>query len=74
VLLADRPGALARLCAVIAAHRANILDIGHNRAFATARIGETEVVLTLETSGREQIETVVAGLRAAGYQVDETLR
>jgi threonine dehydratase len=74
VLLADRPGALARLCAVIAAHRANILDIGHNRAFTTARIGETEVVLTLETSGREQIETVVAGLRAAGYQVDETFR
>ncbi|MGH7265295.1 MAG: pyridoxal-phosphate dependent enzyme, partial [Candidatus Rokuibacteriota bacterium] len=74
VLLADRPGALARLCAAIAAHRANILDIGHNRAFATARIGETEVVLTLETSGREQIEAVVTALRGAGYQVDETLR
>jgi threonine dehydratase len=71
VVLADRPGALARLCGVVAAQRANILDIGHNRAFTTARISDTEVVLTLETSGREQIEAVVAALRAAGYQVAE---
>jgi threonine dehydratase len=71
VVLADRPGALARLCGVVAAQRANILDIGHNRAFTTARISDTEVVLTLETSGREQIEAVVAALRGAGYQVAE---
>jgi threonine dehydratase len=71
VVLADRPGALARLCGVVAAQRANVLDIGHNRAFTTARISDTEVVLTLETSGREQIEAVVAALRAAGYQVAE---
>jgi threonine dehydratase len=71
VVLADRPGALARLCGVVAAQRANVLDIGHNRAFTTARISDTEVVLTLETSGREQIEAVVAALRGAGYQVAE---
>ena len=71
VFLTDRPGALARLCAIVAAQRANILEIGHNRAFTAARIGETEVVLTLETSGREQIDGVVAALRAASYQVAE---
>jgi len=74
VVLSDRPGALARLCAVVAAQRANILDIGHNRAFSKAAIGETEVVLTLETSGREQIEGVVAAVRAAGYEVAEASR
>ena len=71
ILLVDRPGALARLTALVADHSANILEIGHNRAFSPARIGETEVVLTLETSGREQIEAVVHGLRAAGYEVQE---
>ncbi len=71
VVLTDRPGALAQLTAVVAAQRANILEIGHNRAFTAARIGETEVVLTLETSGREQIEAVVQALRAAGYAVEE---
>jgi threonine dehydratase len=71
VVLTDRPGALSRLTAVVAARRANILDIGHNRAFSAAAIGETEVVLTLETSGREHIDAVVAAVGAAGYQVDE---
>jgi threonine dehydratase len=74
VVLSDRPGALARLCTVVAAQRANVLDIGHDRAFSGAAIGETEVVLTLETSGREQIEAVVAAVRAAGYEVREVSR
>ncbi len=74
VILLDRPGALARLCAVVAAQRANILDIGHNRAFTAAAIGETEVVLTLETSGRDHIEAVAGAVRAAGYEVAEVSR
>ena len=71
VVVSDRPGALARLCTIVAAQRANILDIGHDRGFGKAAIGQTEVVLTLETSGREQIEVVVAVVRAAGYEVAE---
>jgi threonine dehydratase len=71
VVLSDRPGALARLTAVVGAQRANVLDIDHNRAFSAAAIGESEVVLTLETSGREQIEAVLAAVRAAGYAVAE---
>jgi threonine dehydratase len=74
VLLRDRPGALARLTALIAEERANILHIAHDRAFAAgASIGETEVELTLETSGRSQIETLKARLEAAGYRVEERL-
>ncbi len=71
VLLQDRPGALARLTALIAQSRANVLHISHDRAFSLARIGETEVVVTLETSGREQIEAVKQRLGEAGYRVKE---
>jgi threonine dehydratase len=71
VLLQDRPGALSRLTALVAEARANILHIVHDRAFSRARIGETEVELTLETSGRAQIEAVIRHLRNAGYQVKE---
>ncbi|MBI4609769.1 MAG: threonine ammonia-lyase [Candidatus Rokubacteria bacterium] len=71
VLLQDRPGALARLTGMVAAARANILHIVHNRAFSRARIGESEVELTLETSGRDQIDAVIKSLRSAGYQVEE---
>ncbi len=69
VLLQDRPGALARLAALVAESRANVLHISHDRAFSHARIGETQVELTLETSGRQQIEAVKRRLGDAGYQV-----
>lgn len=72
VLLRDRPGALARLTSLIAEERANILHIEHDRAFSRgATIDETEVELTLETSGRDQIEQLKARLEAAGYRVEE---
>ena len=72
VLLRDRPGELARLTALIGEARANVVHIEHDRAFARwAGIGETEVELTLETSGRDQIEHLLARLRAEGYRVEE---
>ncbi|MBI2494711.1 MAG: threonine ammonia-lyase [Candidatus Rokubacteria bacterium] len=71
VMLRDRPGELARLTAAIAEARANILHIEHDRAFSHAAIGETDVELTLETSGRAQIEALVERLEAAGYRVEE---
>ena len=72
VLLRDRPGELARLTALIAEARANIVHIEHDRAFARwAGIGETEVELTLETSGREHIAALLARLHAGGYRVEE---
>ena len=72
VLLLDRPGELARLTTLIAEERANVVHIEHDRAFARwAGIGETEVELTLETSGRDQIDRLLARLRAKGYRVEE---
>jgi threonine dehydratase len=71
VILRDQPGALARLSALLGEARANILHIEHERAFARAAIGESRVELTLETSGREQIEIVKRRLVEAGYQVEE---
>jgi threonine dehydratase len=72
VVLRDRPGALASLSTLIAEERANIVHIEHDRAFSRwASIGQTEVELTLETSGRDQIEAVKSRLETAGYRVEE---
>jgi threonine dehydratase len=71
VPLLDRPGALARLTALVAQARANILHIHHDRAFSRGHVGETEVELTLETSGREHIEALKRHLAEAGYLVEE---
>jgi threonine dehydratase len=73
VMLRDRPGALARLAELVAEARANVLHINHDRAFSRARLGETEVEITLETSGRDHIEAVKRHLLAAGYTVEEVL-
>ena len=71
VALQDRPGALARLTALIAEERANILQIEHDRAFSRQPIGSTEVELTLETSGRKHIDALKQRLEAGGYSVEE---
>jgi threonine dehydratase len=71
VVLRDRPGALASVAALVAKARANVLHIEHDRAFSHTRVGETEVELTLETSGRDQIERIKAQLIQAGYAVEE---
>jgi threonine dehydratase len=71
VVLRDQPGALARLAALVGEARANILHIEHERAFSRAAIGESRVELTLETSGREQIDVVKQRLIEAGYRVEE---
>jgi threonine dehydratase len=74
VLLRDRPGALARLTAVIAEARANVLQIHHDRAFSPARVGESQVELTLETSGRDQIDAIKRHLTNAGYTIEDVTR
>jgi threonine dehydratase len=72
VLLRDVPGALARLTTLVAEEHANILEIIHDRAFSRhAAIGQTEVELTLETSGPKQISAVKRRLEAAGYLVED---
>jgi len=71
VALQDRPGALARLTALIAEEGVNILQIEHDRVFSRQAIGASEVALTLETSGRKQIDDLKARLESAGYVVEE---
>jgi threonine dehydratase len=74
VVLRDRPGALARLTALLAENRANVLHIQHDRAFSRARVGESLVELTLETSGRDQIDAIRRHLADAGYAAEEVTR
>jgi len=71
LIIPDRPGALARVSTLVADQGANILEIIHTRGFSRAEIGESEITLTLETSGEDHITQVLTELRAAGYLVFE---
>jgi threonine dehydratase len=65
----DRPGALARILAEIAAADANVVDVEHGRMAPRLGIGEVEVGLTVETRGPAHAVTVLKRLRSAGYQI-----
>ena len=65
----DRPGALAAVLQTVAAEKANVLEVHHDRAFVQGPIGDTEIQLTLETKGASHAEQLVAALTAKGYAV-----
>jgi len=66
--LLDKPGALAELTRLIAAHRVNIVNTLYNRAYYGVNLGDTAIDITLETRGREQVAELLTALTEAGYR------
>ncbi|MDQ6679014.1 MAG: threonine ammonia-lyase [Acidobacteriota bacterium] len=73
ILIPDRPGALQELTRVIAIHRANIVQMTHDRAYFGVHLGDTLLDITLETRGPEHVTHLIAGIRAAGYQEERVM-
>lgn len=69
VVLDDIPGSLARLSADVAATRANIFLISHERRSLGLALGKTEVLLELETRGYEHINEIIGYLEGKSYEV-----
>jgi len=64
----DRPGALARLLAVVAERGANVLDVEHLREGMDLHVRETAVELVLQTRGREHCAEVLHAIEAEGFR------
>ncbi|HEX5595832.1 MAG TPA: threonine ammonia-lyase [Micromonosporaceae bacterium] len=69
VRCADRPGQLASVLNQIAEHRANVLDVEHQRQNPRLRLGEVEVALSVETRGAEHSDKLIRSLQESGYQI-----
>ena len=69
VRVQDRPGALARLLAEVAAADASVLEVEHLRTDPKLTVDEVEVALRLETRGPEHCAAVLSRLRAVGYEL-----
>jgi threonine dehydratase len=65
----DRPGQLAMLLTQIAEHRANVVDVEHQRHDPRLRLGEVEIALSVETRGAGHSDELLTSLREAGYEV-----
>jgi threonine dehydratase len=63
----DRPGAVARLLACIAAAGANLVEVQHVREGVDLHVRETGVQLVLETRGSEHAERVLEAVADDGY-------
>ena len=71
VTVRDRPGNLAHLTRLVAEEGANVLEVAHSRAFADIGVRDVEIVMHLETRGREHVAAVIARLERDGLTVHE---
>ena len=70
IKMRDRPGSLAKLTRMVAEAGANVLEIGHRRAFADISVGEVEIVMHLETRGEDHVVEIIRMMEAAGLRVE----
>jgi len=65
--LTDLPGAMATVTGILAAARANISEVHHQRAFTTLPAQAVAVDFVLQTRGHTHIADVIRQLNAAGF-------
>jgi threonine dehydratase len=65
----DRPGALARLLALVAERGANLVEVSHVREGMDLHVRETAVELVLETRSTDHATECMDAVVGAGYEV-----
>jgi len=70
VKVRDRPGSLSSLTGLVAGMGANVLDIHHRRGFADISVGDVEIVLQIETRGRDHVAEIIRALEDRGLKVE----
>jgi len=68
ITLVDKPGALQKLTEILAAEKANIVQIGYDRTDLNLAIGDANVTIALETRGLEHQEAIKRALHKNGYK------
>jgi threonine dehydratase len=69
ITLQDRPGALYKVMKEFDAHNVNIIEIYHQRIFTSLPAKGLITDIECEARDKEQIDALVAALRASGYAV-----
>ncbi len=69
IIVPDKPGSIAEIAAIVAKHRANVLNIAHDRVFTAASLRETEVEFLLETKGKHHVQEIVRDIAKHNFHV-----
>ena len=65
--ISDRPGSLAALLALLAKHKASVIDLHHDRHRTDISLNRTGVEVHVETRGPDHMAELKAVLKQAGY-------
>ncbi len=71
VTIDDIAGSLHKLTGIVAARRANVLDIIHDRLAGGLPYGKARVIVTLEIRGKQHLDQIARDLEAQGYEARE---
>ncbi len=71
VTIDDIAGSLHKLTGIVAARRANVLDIIHDRLAGGLPYGKARVIVTLEIRGKQHLDQIARDLEAQGYEAHE---
>lgn len=69
VIVPDVPGSLSQLTKILAEHKANILEVHHDRVKHGLGLKETKIDFVIETTSHEHIQEIRAALAAWGAKV-----
>jgi threonine dehydratase len=72
VILPDQPGSLARLLALLAGVRANLISVSHDRIRPEVPLKEAQVDLVLEARDQVHRQLILDTLAKEGYKVKNT--
>lgn len=68
VLLPDKPGELAKVSALLAEERGNVIKLEHNQFISINRSAAVELRITLEAEGTDHKNRIVQALQERGYR------
>ncbi len=68
VLLPDKPGELAKVSALLAEQKGNVIKLEHNQFVSINRNAAVELKITIEAFGTEHKNSIVNALNAEGYR------
>lgn len=69
VIVPDIPGSLSQLTRILAEHKANILEVHHDRVEHGLNLKETKIDFVIETTGHDHIQRISEALKKWGAKL-----
>lgn len=69
VQLPDTPGELSKISDILTDQNANVIKLDHNQFKSFDRLSQVNLEVTVETSGKHHVDSIVSALEKSGYKI-----